>query len=105
MTMKETITDKLDRSLAPQHLEVRNESHMHNVPPGSESHFRLLVVSSEFEGHSRIERHRAIHRLLADELAAGLHALAVDAFTPGEWERRGRQGGASPLCHGGEKRH
>lgn len=104
MTMQETITDKLHRNLEPHHLEVRNESHMHNVPPGSESHFRLLVVSGQFEGRSRIERHRAIHRLLADELAEGLHALAVDAFTPGEWERRGRQAGVSPSCHGGEKR-
>jgi len=96
------IRTKLEQGLRPLHLEVRNESSMHNVPPGSETHFRVLVVSPEFDGESRVARHRSVHRLLAEELQADVHALAIDAFTEGEWQARGGRGGTSPKCHGGD---
>jgi BolA protein len=103
MSLQETITSKLDRGLGPVHLEVLDESHMHSVAPGAASHFRLLVVSAAFEGRSRLDRHRAIHRLLTEELEGGIHALAVDAFTPAEWEEQEHRGGTSPRCRGGSK--
>ena len=45
MSMKQTIENKLDQALAPTHLVVKDESHMHNVPEGAESHFNVFVVS------------------------------------------------------------
>ena len=54
-TVQETIEKKVRESLDPVHLEVINESHMHSVPPGSESHFKVVVVSSKFEG-KQLER-------------------------------------------------
>ena len=75
-------------ALEPTRLDIINESEMHaghRGPPGTgESHFRILVVSPKFAGKSRVERHRIVNGLLASELKAGVHALALAAFAPGE---------------------
>jgi BolA family transcriptional regulator, general stress-responsive regulator len=84
MTTQSRIEQKL-QDLHPVHLEVINESHMHNVPEGSESHFKVLVVTEEFVGKNLIARHRRVNGLLADELQASIHALSLHAKTPDEW--------------------
>jgi BolA protein len=100
MNTQTSIQSRLE-SLHPVHLEVINESHMHNVPPGSESHFRVTVVSDQFEGKMLVARHRMINQLLADELAGSIHALALHTRTPDEWIESGGQSTASPPCLGG----
>ena len=75
-------------ALEPTRLDIINESEMHAGHRGSpgtgESHFRILVVSPKFAGKSRVDRHRIVNGLLASELKAGVHALALAAFAPGE---------------------
>jgi BolA family transcriptional regulator, general stress-responsive regulator len=85
------IEEKLIEALAPLSLNVIDESHHHaghghpgDKRHGNESHFRVEVVSASFEGKSRIDRHRMVNTLLAQELKEGLHALAVTAKAPGE---------------------
>ena len=90
-------------ALSPLHLEVVDESHMHSVPPGAESHFKLLVVSETFEGQPLVARHRILNRLLQEEFQAGLHALALHTWTPEEWFEKGGAAPASPPCLGGSK--
>ncbi len=102
MSGADAITQKLTTGLAPLHLEVENESSMHNVPKGSETHFRVMVVSPVFEGLGPVDRHRRIHELLQGELAAGLHALTLKLLTPAQWEA-GARPEASPKCLGGSK--
>ena len=101
MSVQDAIEDKLNRELAPLHLEVVNETHMHNVPPDSESHFKVYVVSPAFEGQKRVARQRTINRILAEELAGGIHALSMHTLTPEEWEAKDRETLASPQCLGG----
>ena len=101
MTREESLNVKLTEGLAPAHLAVTNESSMHNVPPGSETHFRVLVVTDAFSSRSKVARHRMIHRLLGDDLESGLHALAIDALTPAEWQERDERASVSPKCLGG----
>lgn len=103
MSIAEQITDKLTAALQPTHLDVINESFMHNVPKGSESHFKVVVVAEAFSDTRLIQRHRQINELLATELAEHIHALSIHAYTPEEWEARG---GApdSPKCRGGSKK-
>nr|XP_046255774.1 bolA-like protein 1 [Scatophagus argus] len=91
---------KLTDTLKPDHLEVHNESHMHAVPPGSESHFRVLVVSSMFEGLPLIKRHRLVNEALKEELSSCVHALAIQAKTPAQWESSPTLA-KSPPCMGG----
>jgi BolA protein len=100
MTREETITLRLTRALSPEHLVVENESHAHAVPKGSETHFRVVVVSRAFEGKSPVRRHQLVYAALEDELTAGLHALAITSRTPDEWAAR-PEANVSPLCHGG----
>ncbi len=90
-------------ALAPIHLEVVNESHMHSVPENSETHFRVTVVSERFAGQSLVGRHRLVNELLKDELAAGVHALALHTRTPDEWFDQGGVVPSSPPCLGGSK--
>lgn len=97
-----SIRTKLTQGLAPEHLEVLNESHMHAVPPGSESHFRVLVVSSRFEGLSLLQRHRLVNETLSHELSTSVHALAIQAKTPQQWSSDPSLA-KSPPCLGGSK--
>src|SRR5688572_25140258 len=107
MRIQAAIETKLRVALDPRHLEVINESHLHNVPAGSESHFKVVAVSSSFEHKSLVSRHRQIFHLLDDELKAGVHALAMHLYTPLEWSKANDAGAAavagSPPCLGGSK--
>ncbi len=103
MSLQRRIEEKITAALAPSHLEVINESHMHSVPPGSESHFKLVIVSESFAGAPRLGRQRSVNGLLAAELAGGLHALSMETLTAEQWQRRGGQTAPSPLCLGGGK--
>ena len=98
LTRKSRIELALKREFAPLHLEVVNESHMHSVPPGSETHFRVIVVSDRFDGLRMVQRQRWIYQLLQAELESGLHALAQQSYTQYEWTKRGAAGFASPEC-------
>lgn len=103
MTTQSIIENKIKSSLCPAYLEVENESHRHNVPAGSESHFKVTVVSDQFEGKTLIARHRILNQLLAEELAGSIHALALHTLTPEEWQQKGGQAPKSPPCLGGSK--
>lgn len=103
MSTQSTIEQKLQDSLSPLHLEVHNESNMHNVPEGSESHFKIIAVSNVFEGKILLARHRMINQLLTHELANGIHALAMHTMTPEEWFQKGGTVPDSPPCMGGSE--
>lgn len=103
MTLSESIKEKITSDLSPTHLEVVNESAMHSVPPGSETHFRLLVVSDAFKGKSLLERQKRVNQILAEELRNKVHALAMQTLTPDEWRSKGHQKEQSPPCLGGSK--
>ena len=79
---------KLAAGLAPTRLEIEDESHLHAGHAGAreagETHYRIKVASASFSGKGRIERHRMIYALLAEEIAGGVHALALHAKTPDE---------------------
>ena len=80
-----------------------DESHMHNVPKGSESHFNVFVVSPAFEGKRLVSRHQLVYRALAEEMKGSIHALALKTLTPSEWEHEGGGLAQSPPCLGGSK--
>lgn len=100
MSIQADIERRLTELFAPERLEVINESHLHaghhHVDSGhaaefdgtGETHFRVRIVSAQFAGVSRIDRHRAVNVALADQLNAGVHALAVEPSAPGEPTRR-----------------
>ncbi|XP_021365319.1 bolA-like protein DDB_G0274169 [Mizuhopecten yessoensis] len=99
--VEESITKKLTERLAPQHLEVINESYMHNVPKGSETHFKVVVISDKFQSVALIKRHRMVNEVLQEELNSGVHALSILAKTPQQWEDSAQNVGKSPPCRGG----
>lgn len=103
MTTQQSIREKLSSELQPSHLDVTNESHMHNVPPGSESHFKVVVVSDAFDGKMLLARHRMVNALLKEELDGGIHALALHTMTAGEWDKKQGKVVDSPPCRGGSK--
>lgn len=100
MNIQTSIEQKL-KALEPAHLEVVNESHMHNVPEGSESHFRITIVSDQFVNKMLVARHRLVNQLLAEELAGGIHALSLHTRTTDEWFSSSKQAPESPPCLGG----
>ena len=102
MTMQSTIEAKLLQAFATEHLHVENESHMHNVAPGSESHFKVTIVSESFNDQMLIKRHRRVNQALEQEMQQ-IHALAIHTLTPDEWQARDGNVTASPPCRGGGK--
>ena len=102
MTMQSTIEAKLAQAFEADHLQVINESHMHNVPPDSETHFKVVLVSPAFEGLRKVARHRLVYAELGAELAGPVHALALHTYTVGEWQARGAAP-LSPQCLGGSR--
>ena len=102
MSVQGSIEQKLVEGLRPFLLEVLNESHMHGGP-ATESHYNITAVTEEFSELSRVHRHQAVYKLLEQELAAGVHALALHLYTPQEWEERQRVSPKSPDCRGGSK--
>ncbi|CAG9768741.1 unnamed protein product [Ceutorhynchus assimilis] len=97
--IESSITAKLQENLKPSHLQVINESYMHNVPKNAETHFKVVVVSDEFKNLSLIKRHRKVNDILKAELLGGVHALSIVAKTPEQWTDEEIE--PSPNCRGG----
>lgn len=104
MIIQQTIENKLGQCFSPLHLQVENESHKHSVPPDSETHFKVTLVSGDFSGQAKVRRHQAVYQALAGEMAGGVHALALHLFTPEEWQQAGGDVPDSPNCMGGSKK-
>ncbi|CDH06922.1 transcriptional activator of morphogenic pathway (BolA family), important in general stress response [Xenorhabdus bovienii str. oregonense] len=99
--VRQEIEIKLQAAFKPSHLEVIDESYRHNVPAGSESHFKIIVISNEFVDQRVLNRHRAVYSVLSKELEEGVHALALHTYTEKEWAELGDTVLASPACRGG----
>ncbi|UVM20631.1 BolA family protein [Pseudomonas wadenswilerensis] len=98
MTMQQQIEQSL-QALAPQHLQVLDESHMHSR--GQQTHYKAVLVSEQFEGLNSVKRHQKVYATLGD-LMGQFHALALHTYTPQEWQKVG-VAPASPTCVGGSK--
>ncbi len=88
MSIEQSIREKLTEAFEPEVLEMVNESHLHvghaGSPATGESHFAVKVVSSAFAAKSRLDRHRMVNDVLAEELSGNIHALALSALSPEE---------------------
>ena len=100
MAVARSIYTKLESHFLPSFLDVINESHMHNVPKGAETHFKVLIISDQFEGVPLIKRHRAVNSVLSEELKVAVHALSIVAKTSSQWDGSVEK---SPPCLGGSK--
>ncbi|MGB0360998.1 MAG: BolA family protein [Endozoicomonas sp.] len=102
--MRDVIISKLSDRFPIIALDVIDESHMHNTPPGSESHFKVVIVSDLFKGKLPVKRHQLIYNVLADEMRDNIHALALHTYTADEWQSRAEVAPDSPDCQGGSKK-
>ncbi len=91
MQVETRIREKLNKAFSPVQLLIENESHKHahhaamkGAANTGETHFKVSVVSASFAGQSRVQRHRMVNDVLAEELAGPVHALSVSARTPEE---------------------
>ena len=82
MAIEEILHEKLVTAFQPEFLEIINDSDKHMYHAGSPntgaSHFRIKMVAKAFKDKSRIEKHRLVYAVLADEIKAGIHALQLD---------------------------
>lgn len=94
MTRADEIRARIQAALAPERVEIEDESHLHaghaGARPGGESHFRALVVAGRFEGKGRVERQRMVYAALGELMSGPIHALALRTLTPEEWGRERR---------------
>lgn len=91
MSAYESIINALNNQLTIEHMFLENESSMHNVPPNSESHFKLIIASDDFIKLSKVKRHQLIYQILS-KVMNEIHALSIQAFTIEEYK-------ANPVIH------
>ena len=87
---KAEVVKRLNAAFEPETLGVDDESHLHAGHEGAKdgrSHFRVLIISEVFEGKNLVERHRMIYSALDEMMRIDIHALAIDAWAPGELDR------------------
>ena len=88
MSVTEIIIEKLQKAFNPEGFELIDESEQHRGHggwrEGGESHFRLRMTSAVFAGQGRVQRQRAVNRVLAEDLAGPVHALTMELRAPGE---------------------
>ncbi|MCH1612816.1 MAG: BolA/IbaG family iron-sulfur metabolism protein [Flavobacteriales bacterium] len=98
--IKEKIEESLKTGISSLFIEVINESPNHNVPDGAESHFKVIVVSDDFENMRQVQRHQLIYKVLSEEMKL-IHAIAIHPFTKTEWDSNQQSSSDSPDCLGG----
>lgn len=103
-TVQTAIETRLAERFALDHLEVINESGGHNVPAGSETHFKVVLVTDEFADKRPLARHRLVNEALREQLDGPVHALAIHTYTRDEWQQRFGAAPLSPPCLGGRAR-
>ncbi|KVM65800.1 BolA family transcriptional regulator [Burkholderia ubonensis] len=81
------IEARLTAALAPVSLAVRDDSAQHAGHAGATAggHYTVTIVSAAFAGKARVARHRLVYDALADAMQRGIHALAIVAYTPEEF--------------------
>jgi len=99
-SIQNQLESRLEAYFSPVFSEIVNESHMHNVPPGSESHFKVTLVSDKFDGLRLVKRHQEVYGLLTDLMQGPIHALALHTMTSVEWDAKSIVPD-SPDCLGG----
>ena len=81
MATADTIAQKLKDALSPQHIAVEDVSHHHaghaGWRDGGGTHFTVTIKAASFAGKSRVQQHRLVNSILADELAGDIHALEL----------------------------
>ena len=103
MSIQQQLEHKLTDRFKPIYLEIINESQQHNVPPDSESHFKITVVSHDFKGCTPVAQHRLVYQLLANEMKGGIHAIALHTYTETAWHQLTvKKAPDSPRCRGGK---
>lgn len=76
MVKPEDIKRYIEQGMACEHLEVEGDGH----------HFQAVIVSREFEGKTRIQRHQRVYATLGDRMREEIHALSMRTLTPEEWQ-------------------
>ncbi len=98
MSVEHKIRQKLNSHFNIAVLEVVNESPNHQVPEGAETHFRVLIVSKDFEGLNTVKRHQKVYQVLKEELQGPVHAFSQKTLTPAEWSAPESFVSPSPPC-------
>tara|TARA_R110002073_G_scaffold114673_4_gene251990 strand:+ start:467 stop:787 length:321 start_codon:yes stop_codon:yes gene_type:complete len=103
MQIQKLIEDRLSASFSITYMDVANESHKHNVPPNSETHFKVVLVSPDFNELRKVARHQQVYKVLDEAIKKGVHALALHIYTEQEWQEKPGDAPTSPDCMGGSK--
>ena len=101
MSMQQQIEAAIKQAFSVWVMDMKNESNMH-AGPATESHYKLVLVSDDFEKVSRVKRHQMVYKVLANEMPQ-IHALALHTYTLDEWKKQGGVVPDSPLCAGQNK--
>jgi BolA protein len=101
--IESNIQTKLASLFSPSEFQLVNESSSHSGP-GTETHFKVFLVSDKFKDLNRVKRQQAVYAALAEELEGPVHALSMRLLTPEEWSEQNKADMPdSPDCRGGSK--
>ena len=91
MNRVDKIRARLEESLALAHLHITDDSAAHAGHAGAAAsgggHFSALIVATDFEGKTPVQRHQLVYRVLGDLMRSDIHALSITALTPSEYQQ------------------
>lgn len=87
MTTANILRQRLTGGLAPAHLELQDDTHLHAGHAEAGGHFTALIVSTKFEGQPLVQRHRMVYAAVGDLMGDQVHALSMETLTPDEWRQ------------------
>ena len=79
MVTPESVKEGIQAGLSCEHVEVI----------GDGQHFQALIVSDEFAGRNRVQRHQLVYAALGERMREEIHALSMRTLTPQEWKAGG----------------
>ncbi len=85
--MEKEIKNNLLHSFEVHHLEIQNDSKLHSRP-GNHTHYRVLLVSNDFENLGKVKRHQAVYKSMDNFFQKGLHSLSLQTYTIEEWKEQ-----------------
>tara|TARA_B100000579_G_C22672176_1_gene776177 strand:- start:263 stop:544 length:282 start_codon:yes stop_codon:yes gene_type:complete len=90
MNLEKIITEKINKKFTPEFFKIINFSDKHKnhylEDNNDTSHIKLIVVSKNFEGLSKINRERIVHKLLSKEISNNIHSIRLKLYTLEEYE-------------------
>ena len=87
MNLLHEIKSRLKKTLAIDHLTIMDDTgkHLRHQHYDGGRHFKIIIVSSTFEGVSLLDRHKLVYQALNGMIKNDIHAIGLKTIATSEY--------------------